>query len=199
MDHGIPLVFFDRVVEELKTGKVVTDDFEGGYIATRHLIEQGCKKVYFLSVSACLSAFKKRMEGFMKALNENNQTSAQNNVYQIPIDDIGNLETIKLLFSGTDKRPDGIVISAELLTMPIYNACRELNINIPEELKVVCFSNLLYAPLLSPPLSTITQPAFEIGHQAAGLICNAIDRFKDIDDEKIICPSRLDVRRSSAG
>ncbi|WP_295676175.1 LacI family DNA-binding transcriptional regulator [uncultured Mucilaginibacter sp.] len=199
MDCGIPLVFFDRVADELKAGKVMTDDFEAGYVAARHLIEQGCKKVCFLSSSLCLSILKKRMEGFIKALNEKNVIDPQKNVHQIPLDDIENLETIKLLLSNADERPDGIVISVELLTIPIYLACKELNINIPDEVKIICFSNLLYASVLSPPLSTITQPAFEIGQSAARLICNSIDRFTEIDDEKIICPSRLDIRKSSGG
>jgi DNA-binding LacI/PurR family transcriptional regulator len=66
------------------------------------------------------------------------------------------------------------------------------------QLKVVCFSNLLYASLLSPSLSTITQPAFEIGQQAASLICNAIERDTFIKNERIICPSKLDVRESTS-
>ena len=99
--------------------------------------------------------------------------------------------------SDPEKRPDGIVISVELLTIPVYNACRDLNIVIPDELKIICFSNLLYASLLSPSLSTITQPAFEIGQQAASLICNSIEKGTIIKKERIICPSRLDVRRSS--
>jgi len=75
--------------------------------------------------------------------------------------------------------------------------CKALNINIPEDLKVICFSNLQYAALLSPPLTTITQPAFEIGEQAASLICSAILNNRSLVNEKIICPSRLDVRDSS--
>ena len=197
IDHGIPLVFFDRVADELKAGKVITDDFEGGYIAAGHLIEQGCKNVCFLSVSSCLSIVRKRMEGFIRALSEKNLAHPEKNVYQIPIEGIENLEAIKFLLSNEDGRPDGIVIAVELLTIPIYNACRELNINIPDEVKIICFSNLLYASLLAPPLSTITQPAFEIGQRAASLICNSIDRFIDINNEEIICPSRLDVRKSS--
>lgn len=197
IDHGIPLVFFDRVADDLNAGKVVTDDFEGGYIAARHLIEQGCKKVYFLSISSCLSIVKKRTEGFLKALMEKNIKDPHKNVCQIPIDDKEIVEIIKLLLSNVNERPDGIVISVELLTIPIYNACRELNINIPDEVKIICFSNLLYASLLSPALSTITQPAFEMGQHAACLICRSIDRLIEINDEKIICPSRLDIRKSS--
>jgi len=197
MDIGVPLVFFDRAVEDIETGKVVTDDFKSGYNAAQHLIEQGCKRVCFLSISENLSILQKRMEGFKRSLSENNIVDACNNVYQISTDENKCLETITALLSDPYLRPDGIVISVELLTIPIYMACKRLHISIPEDLKVICFSNLQYASLLSPSLTTITQPAFEIGEQAASLICSAITNNRSLKDEKIICPSRLDVRNSS--
>jgi len=197
IDRGIPLVFFDRVADELEAGKVITDDFKGGYIAARHLIEQGCKKIYFLSISENLLILQNRVKGFIKALAEENIEDLQKNVHLISTDPIQGFEDIKLLLSNPTERPDGLVVSVELLTLPVYNACRELDIIIPDELKVVCFSNLLYASLLSPSLSTITQPAFEIGFEAATLICNSIEKGTIIKKEKIICPSRLDARKSS--
>jgi len=197
MDAGIPLVFFDRAADDIETGKVVTDDFEGGYIAAGHLAEQGCKKIYFLSISESLSMLQKRTDGFVQALSEKGFTQPQQNVYQIPTDETKSLETIKSLLGNPKERPDGIIISVEMLTIPIYNACKELNLNIPDDLKIICFSNLLYASLLSPSLSTITQPAFEIGRQAANLICNAIENDTEIKNERIICPSKLDIRESS--
>jgi LacI family transcriptional regulator len=197
MDTGVPLVFFDRAVEDIETGKVVTDDFKSGYIAARHLIEQGCKRVCFFSISENLSILQKRVEGFKRALSENNIVEACKNVHQISTDENKCLETVTSLLSDPDIRPDGIVIPVELLTIPIYMACKALHIGIPEELKVICFSNLQYASLLSPSLTTITQPAFEIGEQAASLICSAIANDRSLKNEKIVCPSRLDVRNSS--
>jgi len=197
MDLGMPLVFFDRAMEDIETGKVVTDDFKSGYIAARHLVDQGCKRVCFFSISENLSILQKRVEGFKQALLENHINDTRKNVYQIPTDKNKCLETIISLLSDPDLRPDGIVISVELLTIPIYTACKALNINIPEELKVICFSNLQYASLLSPPLTTITQPAFEIGEQAASLICSAITNNRSLKNEKIVCPSQLDIRSSS--
>ncbi|MFB9843016.1 LacI family DNA-binding transcriptional regulator [Mucilaginibacter ginsenosidivorans] len=198
VDYGIPLVFFDRVADDIEAGKVVTDDFEGGYIAARHLVEQGCKKIYFLSISEGLSILRKRMDGFIRALHENNVEDPSKNVYQIPTDKTKSEEAIRILLSSPHHRPDGIVASVELLTIPMYNACKQLGIVMPDQLKIVCFSNLLYASLLSPSLSTITQPAFEIGQQAASLICNSIERDTFIKNERIICPSKLDVRESTS-
>src|SRR4030095_11450613 len=65
---GMPVVFFDRVCEDVETAKVITDDFESSYKATSHLILMGCKKIIYLSASPTLSINIKRMEGFKKAL-----------------------------------------------------------------------------------------------------------------------------------
>jgi len=197
IDHGIPLVFFDRVADDLEAAKIVTDDFNSGYIATRHLIEQGCKNIHFFSVSESLSILQERVGGFIRALDEGDHEDPVNNVYQIPMDEAESLDEIKLLLSDPLKRPDGIVLSVESLIIPLYRACRELNLVIPKEIKIICFSCLQYADFLSPSLSTVTQPAFEIGRQAADLICYSIDRNIQIESERIVCPSRLLIRESS--
>jgi len=197
MDHGMPLVFFDRVAEDIYTGKVETDDFEAGYLAANHLIEQGCKKICFFSVSESLSILQKRLGGFTQALLDNDIIAAQPCVRQISTDQSTCMETIESILSDPNDRPDGIVMSVELLIIPVYNACQALKIKIPDELKIVCFANLPYASHLSPSLSTITQPAFEMGQQAASLIWNSIEKNREIKNEKIICPSKLDIRKSS--
>src|SRR6185436_10629703 len=68
---GMPLVFFDRVREDVETAKIITDDFESGYNATSHLINAGCKRICYLSTSSALSINSKRMEGYRQALTDN--------------------------------------------------------------------------------------------------------------------------------
>ena len=68
---GLPIVFFDRVYEHLNTACVTTDDFESGYKATQHLIDQGCTKIAHLMISQNLSIGDKRMKGYLKALEDN--------------------------------------------------------------------------------------------------------------------------------
>jgi LacI family transcriptional regulator len=66
----IPLVFFDRVLEGMNTVKIITNDFESIYNATNHLIEKGCRKIIYLSISKHLNINSKRMEGYKKALQD---------------------------------------------------------------------------------------------------------------------------------
>ena len=198
---NVPVVFFDRVCDDVKTAQVSTDDFQVGYTATKHLIERNCARILYLSISESLSISQKRMQGYQQALR----------CYDMPVSpddtilcmgDAGQMENIIRHALSTvkegDKRPDGIVASVEKLVTPVYLACDSMNLSIPEDVKVICFSNMPLAPLLCPALTTITQPAFEIGRTAATLLFKAIEG-KDFDIAKasITLPSVLMVRAST--
>jgi LacI family transcriptional regulator len=96
------------------------------------------------------------------------------------------------------KRPDGIISPVEKLVPAIYTVCEELNLNMPKDLKLVCFTNLPSAMFLNPPLTTITQPAFEMGKIAATTLFKRIEKKKwDGINEKIVVPSILIERGST--
>ena len=99
----------------------------------------------------------------------------------------------------TDIKPDGVFTSVERLAFATYYACYELDINIPDQLKVIGFSSLEIAPLLNPSLSTITQPATKIGIEAAELLFKMLDDPLSVDPHKrVILDSKL-VKRNSTG
>jgi LacI family transcriptional regulator len=99
----------------------------------------------------------------------------------------------------SEARPDGILASVEKLTTPIYQSCNELGLKIPRDVKVICFSNLDTASILNPSLSTITQPAFDIGKKAALLLFQALEKNNaDLAKESLIIPSQLIVRESTS-
>ena len=198
-EYGIPIVFFDRDLEAIDTAKVVTNDFESGYNAVKHLVDQQCNKISFLSVSESLSISKKRIEGFKKGLIELSKYDMHNHIIKCSTEAHENDLIITNLLQDISNRPDGIVVSGEHLTISIYNVCKQLDIKIPEQLKIICFSNLAYATCLSPSLSTITQPAFEIGYKATHLLCDSLDGKLTELKERIICPSKLEIRASSMG
>jgi len=96
-------------------------------------------------------------------------------------------------------RPDGIISSVEKLATNIYMVCNQLHISIPSQLKVICFSNLQTAPLLHPPLTTITQPAFNMGKTAATVLFKALKKgTTNLQKESVVIPSVMVVRNSTA-
>lgn len=195
-ENNIPIVFFDRICEDIETVKVTTNDYESGYRATEHLIEKGCRNIGYLALSKNLSIGQRRVEGYTEALKN----------YQIPVredyivhceNNEGNYEKIKKLLSSGE-RPDGVFASVELLAIQCYEVCKELGIRIPEDIKVVGFSNLRTASLLNPSLTTVTQPAFDIGKEAATALFRALGKkAAELEDKKIILSSVLIERDST--
>ena len=174
-EKGIPLVFFDRIVDYIDAPKVITDDQNCGALATEHLIENGCKRIAFLSISNKLSITSKRMSGYLDALKKNKIKIDNSLVVLCDGDEVKNNHLIRKLLKRKD-RPDGIFASVEHLAILSYEICEELKLNIPRDIKVICFSNLKTARLLNPSLTTITQPAFEIGREAASILFKLIEK-----------------------
>ena len=195
---GIPIVFFDRVCDDIATAKVITDDFESSYKAVQHLVEMGCAKIAYLSISPNMSISKNRMEGYKSGLENCGIKTDESDIVLCGNGFDENYAIIKKMLAKKN-RPDGIVASVEKLTAPVYLACKDLNLSIPDDVKLVSFTNLQTALLLDPPLSTITQPAFEMGKTAASILFKGIEK-KDFNlaSEKIVIPSEL-VERLSSG
>jgi LacI family transcriptional regulator len=195
-EEGVPIVFFDRVPEgDFPT--ITTDDFDSGFKATEHMIMNGCRKITYLRMNGHLSITHKRMNGYLAALKKYNIPQEPKMIVECSNDNDANVDILTKLLKRKN-RPDGIFASVEKLAIATYHACNAINLKIPEQLKVISFSNLLTASLLSPSLSTVTQPAFEIGKEAATLLIQLIEK-KNISNriEQIVLKSNLIERNSS--
>ncbi|MBI1343106.1 MAG: substrate-binding domain-containing protein [Terrimonas sp.] len=198
-EENIPIVFFDRDFDGFDTARVITNDRECGYMAGKHLVEKGMQRPVFLSISSSLPICKERAEGFEQAIRESGivASPAYQPVLYCEGSDEAIFEQIKTIISQQDG-PDAVVASVEKIALQVYMACQELGIHIPAALKVIAFSTLETAPILNPSLTTITQPAFEIGKTAAEILFKGIEKKNfDLKGEKIILPSRLIERAST--
>jgi LacI family transcriptional regulator len=196
LNKNIPVVFFDRALENIDAVKITTNDYESAYNATVHLIECGCKRISFLFALNNLSTGKNRLNGYIGALANNNIAYDNTLVINCDKDESQNYAHIKHLL--TKNKPDGLISAIEELVLPCYAVCEELNINIPDDLKIVSFSNLKTAPFLNPSLTTITQPAFEIGITAATLILKLLNKKQVDTNEVVVLKSDLIKRGSTA-
>ena len=197
MGAGLPFVFFDRVFDEVETTQITTNDYESAFLATRHLLEKGCEQIMFLSFSNSLSISGNRLRGYTDAVTERGFEVDESNVITFDQDSSQAYLRLKARLQGANC-PDGVLASVEKLAIPVYQACEELNLNIPGDLQVISFSNLDTAAYLNPPLTTITQPAFEIGKTAAEALMKSLKRKGSIQvKEEIIIPSRLVIRKST--
>jgi len=162
------MVFFDRDHADIEGVKITTDDYDSAYNATQHLVDAGCKTIGYLAALETLTTGKKRLQGYQDALKNNNLMCRAGLI----VSNCENNEPCRSKIKDfiSEQRPDGILSSIEELALPCYYACKELQLNIPKDLKLITFSNLSHAELLNPPLSTINQPAFEIGDEAATIL-----------------------------
>jgi LacI family transcriptional regulator len=197
-ESGMPMVFFDRVTDIPDCPTVTTDDYESSYKATEHLIQKGCRTIAYLSLSKFTSVNQKRKQGYMDALLGNKIKVESRLIIQCENDNEKNQTIIRKLLSSK-KRPDGIFASVEKLAIATYYVCNEMKIAMPGELKLISFSNLRTASLLNPSLSTITQPAFEIGKEACELLFMKINKKSYLTQKgHLIIKSSL-IERESTG
>ena len=197
-ETNIPIVFFDRVCAEMATAKVTTNDYESGYQATEHLIGAGCRHIAHLLISNNLSIGQFRQQGYLDALMAHGHAPDPGLILHGVMDNEQNVALISELLL---RRPDidGIFASVERLAISTYHVCKELGRRIPEDIKVIGFSNLEAAALLDPPLSTVTQPAYEIGKEAAKILLRAVEKKKAIlPGQSIVLESTLFERGSTA-
>ncbi|MEP7280152.1 MAG: LacI family DNA-binding transcriptional regulator [Bacteroidota bacterium] len=196
-ENGLPIVFFDRVCETFDTVRVTTDDYESSYLATRHLFEQGCKRPAHLAMSTNISIGNNRMKGYLQAIADQGMGEEDALVINCVNDEKRDLVLTRDLLQ--DQKPDGIFAAVEQYALNAYEACGELDLDIPRDVKIICFSNLKTAALLNPSLTTITQPAFAIGKEAASVMFKALEKKHfQLKDETIVIKSVLVPRQSTA-
>lgn len=171
----IPLVFFDRIAEHIALPKVITNDYEAALVATSHLIENGGTRIAFLSISQNLSIVNQRMNGYLAALEKHAIQQDKNLIISCGRNEEDNLNLIRKLLESKN-RPDSIFASVEKLAVATYQVCSELGLRIPQDIKVITFSNSNMVPFLQPSLTTITQPAYEMGREAAAILFKLIEK-----------------------
>ena len=183
--RGIPMVFFDRVCDPIQCSKVVIDDVDAAYQAVSHLIEQGYKKVAHLGGPKNLKISQDRLEGYKRAL-EDNGLKLDNSwvVHEVGSDDERESKAITMEILSSDNRPDAIFASNDMAALGALLAAREKGIKVPEDLGIVGFSNWRFTSLTEPSISTVDQPGFQMGQEAAKLLIKEIES----EDEDLIEP-----------
>lgn len=198
IDTGVPVIFFDRVCEDVETSCITTNDYECGLQAAKHLAEQGCTRIAYLCTSPAVHISKKRMDGYRKGLEENNIKFRDSDIVLCGSNLDQNCRTIENLLKRK-YHPNGLIASVEKLTTPVYLACKKLGLSIPDDIKLLSFTNLQASLILSPTLTTIAQPAFEMGAAAATQLFKRLDKKKrQPANERIVLESKLMARESSS-
>ena len=197
-ERGLPLVFFDRIPAEIETHKVVADNYNGAFDATTHLLQSGRKRIAHITSQPGLSITKERLNGYLAALEQHGVPFDENLVKYCRYSAEEVEANLNALFS-LPTPPDAFLTAADRLALSYYAGLKKRDIRIPEDVAFVGFSNLSVPDLLNPPMSTVVQPAFQMGQIAAGLLLDLIDKSPKAPQFRTTkLPMELFVRSSSA-
>jgi DNA-binding LacI/PurR family transcriptional regulator len=196
---GIPIVFFDRVCDDVKASKVVVDDYHGGFIAGEHLIKSGYKKIAHLGGPIELSISRNRCAGYLAALKKYRQVPRKEYILHGGFHEQDGREGAHYLLN-LKNHPDAIFAVNDPVAVGAYDIIRQRGMRIPKDVAVIGFSNNPISAIIQPPLTTIEQPAFELGQRAAEML---IEQIESLDKKKKIVPkieilgTRLIIREST--
>lgn len=181
--EGMPIVMFDRTMDDISCDKVIVDDFESSHEAVNHLIKLGCKKVALLSCIDNLSVGKLRALGYERALQDHKRSIDDSLVIKTDSNEDFDDRLKKLLATGS---VDGILAVDEHASTMAMKLAIQNGIKIPEQLCVIGFADGVWSRRLTPSLSTISQHGPEIGAEAAKLLIEKLERKVDIHSYKTI-------------
>jgi len=194
---NIPVIFFDRGEPHAIFTNVLIDNMKAAYEATKHLIEEGCKKIVHITAKPKRNVYVDRLTGYKQALEENNIEFKDEYVI------IGNLsleagaEAASVILR-MDPIPDGVFVANDNCAVGCMLSLKQAGIHIPKDIAFVGFNNDPVSKVIEPNLSTINYPGYEMGEVAARNLINHLNGTYPIHSTNtIVLRSELIIRASS--
>ncbi|MGG4342462.1 GntR family transcriptional regulator [Paenibacillus lautus] len=197
-----PLVTMDKCIEGIPFQSVVSDNFGGGYLASKHLIENHHKKIAFISSLKVenSSSIRERYFGYLKALYDYSlidySVSDLTDRYLSHDNDNGREYYIQFIQSVMTQGITGIVAENDLIAIEIIQIAKELGLSVPDDFSIVGFDNIHLASFVEPKLTTISQDFGQMGYQAARSLITLIENSLDQPNENVVVPVRLIERQT---
>lgn len=194
-ENGLPLVFFDRVCDEIDTDRVIVDDEVGACEAVTHLIDTGCKNIVHLSGPPHLNIGKNRQEGYLRALRERNIPFNPDNILRC--DSMADAATVIPELLKRPDRPDGIFAVNDETAAASMKIITDSGLRIPEDISVVGFTSGLISDITNPTLTSVEQHGYFVGKEAVRLLIDRIEKKQDLPLQTKIIRTELSVKGST--
>ncbi len=196
-EKNIPVLFFDRVDENSDQTHVIIDNYKSGYIATEHLIQQGCKRIVILTANLKRNVYAQRHRGYTDALFDNNIKANKELIIVKDLSEQSGIDAAKEILK-MNSLPDGIFATNDFIAAVCMQELKKNGIKIPEQIAVVGFNNDTVSKIVDPQLTTINYPGEAMGEITA---LNLINHLKGVSNlqatNRIIVKSELIIRGSS--
>lgn len=195
-EKSIPIIFFDRVDESSHHTKVVIDNHKGGYMATQHLIELGCKRIAMLTATLKRNVYAQRHKGYMDALSDNHIIYKKELVLVKDLSEQSGLEAAQEILK-MKPMPDGLFVTNDFTAAVCMHALKEQGIRIPEDIAIVGFNNDAICKIVDPQLTTIDYPGQQMGELAATTLINQLKNPVSGQVNTVVLNHKLIVRGST--
>lgn len=197
LKENVPIIFFDRKKDIEGISSVTIDDFKGAYEATKHLIEQGCKRIAHLSNDRSLDIFKNRYLGYKQAIIDHGLEFDESLVIETMSKVIEGRKTTKL-FLEMENPPDAIFSSSDFTALGAIQEIKDNGLRIPEDICVIGFSNEPFTRFMELSITSVDQSPIEMGRISAQVFLEEVKNNRKMrSDKKIVLTPELIIRKSS--
>ena len=195
-DREINFVLFDRVQEDIPVSKVTFNDAGGAYQVTKHLLENGSRRIVYVSGPEDLYISKKRKEGYLRALAEFGVHQDNSLVKITDLTEAGNIKVAREILTMRP-RPDAVFCMIDPVAVDVLTEWKSQGIRIPEDIALAGFTNNPTSAVVEPPLTTVSQPGYEMGKLAVSHLLDQLDGIASEDPISIVLETTLVPRKSS--
>ncbi len=185
---SLPVVVVDREIDVVSADLVEVDHAQGGYLAARHLLDLGHRRIAAIAGPRALKVSRQRIAGFERALREAGVRLSAENVAHANFTSQAGCDAATRLLSRT-ARPTAIFACDDLLALGAIHAARSANLRVPDDLSVVGFDDIALASFVSPRLTTIRQPKQRVGELAAQLLIARVSGQRQHVVSEILLPT----------
>lgn len=196
LNKNIPLIFFDRKTDMKGVSSVTVDDYQGAYMATEHLIDQGCSKIAHLTVDRSLEIYENRFKGYEQALLDNGHHLEPDYLVALKSDIEAGKDAAKKLMDLPNP-PDAIFSASDFGALGAIQYLKSIGRHIPSDFRVVGFSNEPFTQFMELPISSVDQCPILMGKTAARVFLEQISSNDVRIEKKVVLSSTLKIRRSS--
>jgi LacI family transcriptional regulator len=194
---GIPLIFFDRIKEHSQCMGIVIDNYKSAYEATKHLLDNGYRKIMHIGGSTVSLVYAERLRGYKQALLDYKITPDPKMILTKNMSEEAGVEAAKHILK-MKHLPDAVFTANDACAVYCMRTLKKEGIKIPGDIAFVGFNNDPMSNVVEPNLTTVNYPGYAMGEAAATQLISHLNGVTNLTDTNIIIlRSELIVRASS--
>lgn len=194
---NVPLIFFDRVMDQRHYTNIVIENRQAAYEVTSHLIEQGCRNIVHITAIPKQNVYKERLEGYKQALADNDLIFSDANLILSNLTMEAGADA-KGIIMKMNPMPDGVFVANDNCAVGCMLALKQAGIRIPDDIAFAGFNNDPVSRVIEPNLTTVNYPGYEMGEVAARNLINHLKGNTTMQaTSTIVLRSGIIIRASS--